>query len=341
MRGFVLLCALVMVAMPAFAECGADCTGDCCATKFTGFVDGAYIGQLEQSSHEFSLEQAEIDVTRNLQGNLAVRGDFEWVKSGNGWALDVEQAYVNYSLPMFPQVTWSFGKFNAPIGLEMLDAPDMYQYSHSLVFNNCLPTNLVGVMGAVDLTEQFDLLAYITNGWDQNSDVNEAKTFGGRLGFSHEWIGIGLSGIMGSEDVDQDYMQTVYDIDVTLTPTDNLLIGGEFNIGTISSDLDGVDDVGWTGFLIMANYGFTDWMSLTLRYDSVDDADGALFGAAGNGEFYTRSSLTLAPNFDLGHGMAAVLEYRMDMAGEDIFLDADDEPTGSNSMVVWEMVYTF
>ncbi|MCH7859583.1 MAG: hypothetical protein IID14_07795 [Candidatus Marinimicrobia bacterium] len=35
-------------------------------------------------------------------------------------------------------------KFSASIRFELLDAPDMYQYSHSLVFDDALPTNLRG-----------------------------------------------------------------------------------------------------------------------------------------------------------------------------------------------------
>ena len=67
-----------------------------------------------------------------------------------------EQGYVTRSRAgsqdlegNYPILT--FGKFNAPIGFELLDAPDMYQYSHSLVFSRGLPTNLTGAMLAMDL----------------------------------------------------------------------------------------------------------------------------------------------------------------------------------------------
>jgi hypothetical protein len=74
---------------------------------------------------------------RSLGERGGLRADLEWVKSGAEWALAVEQGYLDY-LPSFaPALTFTLGRFNAPIGFELLDAPDMYQFSRPRLLYGC------------------------------------------------------------------------------------------------------------------------------------------------------------------------------------------------------------
>lgn len=335
-RMMILAVALTMVSGAAPAACGEDVAA--AGLEVSGFVDASHAGNLDLGTDTFGLDQVELDLARSLGERGGLRADLEWVKSGDEWALAVEQGYLDYLPPFAPRLTFTLGRFNAPIGFELLDAPDMYQYSHALVFTYGLPSNLTGAMLALAPTERVDLRAYLVNGWD-NNDLGEAgpKTVGGRLGVSFGDLGgAGLAAITGAARADSiEVDRRVIDLDLTLTPLPSLLLGGEVNLGRIEA---GGEEATWTGFLAMAHYDFNAWLGLTARYDWLDDPDAWLFGFAG-GE--TRSAIAIAPTFVLGENMGALVELRIDRSSEDVFVDKDGEAIASTTSLAFEMTYRF
>ncbi|HPF35172.1 MAG TPA: outer membrane beta-barrel protein [Candidatus Krumholzibacteria bacterium] len=316
-------------------------------TTISGFVDASWFLDANSEHHTFGLDQAEVDVERRVGEDLVLRADLEWVKDGDGWAQDAEQGFLAWSPASLGGATLTFGKFNAPIGFELLDAPDMYQYSHSLLFDHALPTNLTGVMYARPVGESFDLCAYWVNGWDVNEAAGDGpETYGGRLGYSLGEKGVvGLSAIRGTEmlpvtlttkAVDTAPLdRTVFDVDLTLTPADGWLIGGELNLGKVEAE-DGAS-ADWTGFMLMANRTLTDRMALTLRFDRLDDPDGAVFGQGED----VRSSLTISPSWVLDDGLTALFELRQDMSDQELWFDADGQPTDTALTAALEVTAVF
>jgi len=346
--GLVATVLVLGVAAPAAAESGEGADD---AVQVTGFVDASYSGNLDLGTDTFGLDQAEVDLIRSFGPRGGVRADLEWVKNGDGWELDVEQGFLDYVPTFAPRLTFTLGKFNAPIGFELLDAPDMYQFSHALVFDYGLPTNLTGAMVTVAASEAVEVRAYVVNGWDENDlGAPGPKTVGGRFGYSFgERGGCGVSAIYGRTMLDYwdegpfgPFDRTVLDADVTLTPMPGLVVGGEVNHGRI--DFGGGSPTGaypsdvrsWTGALVMAHYDFNEWLGLTGRFDVFDDFYLVLQGM---GE--TRTAVTLAPTFALGDGMGALIEVRIDSANEDVFDDGDGGLKGSTTSAAFEMTYSF
>ena len=304
--------------------------------EFSGFVDAGWSGNLDRRDDAFTVNQAEVDVTRawNDQGDL--RLDLEWVHDGTTWTTAVEQGWLSWRLPGHAAAV-TLGKFNAPIGWELPDAPDMLQHSHGLLFTYCAPTNLTGLMFASPLgAAGFDLKVYAANGWDQDVETNGVKTFGGRIGWTADGRGgLGVSVISGEDDPGQTVGRTVVDVDATFTPTDRLTLGAEFSLGSVDA---GAGDAGWTGLMAMAHLKLGERTGFTGRFDTLDDADDVIFGA-GSGQ--SRSSLTIAPAFTLGEGMRALAELRLDMSDEDVFVDNDGAPKGSTTSAAFTMTYSF
>ncbi len=221
---------------------------------------------------EFGLDQVEIDIIHQASEKTMVRADVEWVKDGNAFDVQVEQAFMEYKRDCGTSII--FGQFNAPIGFELLDAPDMYQFSHALVFDFGLPTNLTGLALSRQLTEQFDIIAYGCNGWDANTEDNKNLTFGGRFGYSAPYgATMGLSAISGKEEMDdgagglESFTRTVFDVDLSYVKN-AWTFGGEFNLGKVTLADDSEQE--WTGFLVMGHYDFNDWLGFTGRYDNFD-----------------------------------------------------------------------
>lgn len=305
--------------------------------QISGFVDASYFYDGSSGENTFGHDQIEVDVEQAIGEIGTIRADVEWVNDGEGgFALDAEQGYVTFHPSYLGPVNLTFGKFNAPIGFELLDAPDMYQYSHALVFNYGLPTNLTGAMFSAGFDPGIDMCFYVCNGWDQNVDHNTGKTAGGRFGYTYGDLGcVGLSAIYGADGQSEGDHLSVVDLDVTMTPHERLTLGGEFNYG---SDENGDDTYHWTGFLMMAHWDFTDWFGTTVRYDFFDDQDGTRLGS---NMIETRQAFAIAPTFSLGHGMGALLEFRIDASDEEVFSNKDGDPAKSATGFAFEMTYGF
>ncbi len=306
----------------------------------SGFVDVSYFYAGNSGENTFGLDQIEVDVNKSLGESGSIRADLEWVSDGaGGFTVEAEQGFINYTPSFLGSFSLTFGKFNAPIGFELLDAPDMYQYSHALVFDNGLPTNLSGVMISGNLTEQLDLSVYVCNGWDQNVDFNTGKTAGGRLGFTsgETWAG-GLSVIHGANGLAEGDMLTVSDVDVSVTAVENLTLGAELNQGRedITDATNTTSTFNWLGYLLMAHYDFSDFLGLTIRYDSFDDKDGSRLETVEK-----RQAVTVAPTFVLGHGMGALIEIRNDFSDQKVFFDSDGKAVESQLAAALEFTFTF
>ena len=271
----------------------------------SGFIDGSTALPVDDGTDlGFSFDQLEIDLEKELSAGVSLRADIDFLVD----MVAVEQAYVSFRPIKFGELiapVITFGKFNAPIGYELLDAPDMYQFSHSLVFDNALPTNLTGFSISQDLGAGLDLVAYIANGWDVNfADDDSLIIFGGRLGYGGvEGLGLGVSAIQN------DSLDMIIDLDGEVTMVPNLILGFEFNTG-------GKDDTGEniSGWLVMANYAFSSF-AITFRQDA--------WGKAG--------STTISPSYSIADGAGMLFEYRID----------DDGAGNTTNTAAIEFTFTF
>ncbi len=310
----------------------------------SGFVDSSMRYELDPESLGFSVDQVELDLQRTENGNLLLRTDLDFGDDGlGGWAATVEQAFLRLDLPV-PAALMA-GRFNAPIGFESLDAPDMFQYSHALVFDYGLPVNFTGARLDVTLPAELDLKLILANGWDNNTDSDMEKTFAGRLGGQFGELGLGVSWIADAE-VNGDDSQLVFDADATWVHG-ALRMGAEYNTGTTSTA--GGQDLGWSGVMLMGHYDITEKVGLTLRFDHFDDGDNLRLG-----EFFAdttatdtlaqglvRTAFTIAPTFVLGERLGAVIEYRMDTIDNKAWIDDDEKPTDISSSITFELTCGF
>ena len=331
--------AVVPAAACAPAACGDEKAVACDELSISGFVDASYFYDGESGNGSFGLDQVEIDVERTIGSSGSLRFDVEWVSDGaGGFTPDVEQGYVTYSPDFAGDNFFTFGKFNAPIGFELLDAPDMFQYSHALVFNYGLPTNLTGLMYSAQFSSAWDFSGYVCNGWDVNVDPDNDKSIGGRLGYAGgDWGGIGFSAIHGTESVDDTTTTqlTVFDVDISFDPAENWTMGGELNFG--SNDL-GAETATWWGFLVMSHWDFTSVVGGTIRFDYFDDTDNSRLGGSVP---EVRTAIAIAPTFVLGDGMGALIEVRLDSSDQEVFTDSDGAPSDTAVTMAFEMTYTF
>ncbi len=324
-----------VVFSPGIAGAAADTD-----LKISGFVDASY-SDASYAVSTFALDQVEIDLEKKLDDKVSIRADLEYVNGTSGtFDTILEQGYLTYALDVANGVDITIGKFNAPIGFELLDAPDMYQFSHALVFNYGLPTNLTGIMGGYTVNDQVDVALYVVNGWDNNTDNNNTRTIGGRVGITpRDGINFGISYISGSEVVNTNDKRKVFDIDLTVTMVENLTIGAELNFGEEdnSATATGETDDKWTGFLLMAHYDFNDIYGLTVRYDYFDDKGGSRLDDTDTIK-EKQTAIAIAPTFVLGENAGMLIEYQRIESDKMVF---DGSTADSTDTVAVEFTYTF
>lgn len=320
MRKLWLIGALC-AALPLAAAAGETTVG--------GFVDASWSYDAAARAGVFGLDQAELDVVHQAGERASLHADLEWLKAGEGFTAQVEQAYLSYAA----RCGWTldFGRFNAPLGLEVTDPTGMFQFSHSLLFTYCAPTNLTGLKVSRALGGGWDLAAHLSNGWDRQT-ADKHATAGGRLGLVKGGFSGGLGALSGTEETPAadegapawTRTRTVWDSDLSYV-AGKWRLGGEVSLGDVSGT---VGDARWQGFTAMAHVELNDWSGLTVRVDRLDDQDGYLFGPVA-GAFQVRNELTIAPTFTLDEGLGAVVELRVDHSDRDAFTDADGLPTDS------------
>lgn len=320
-----LLLSTGMFAVPAQADSIKDKVDN---LQISGFVDSSWSSinaPAGASSTGFGLDVVELDVEYS-KDNVGLRFDLN-AQPSNAAAVTgdamFEQGYIYVNFPAGESiVTFTFGKFNAPIGWELLDAPDMYQFSHSLVFDNGLPTNLTGASLATSVG-MIDGIIYYADKVDINAtSTTGVHSAGTRIGITPmEGFNLGVS-YLSTNNPGTTATRTL-DIDFTYDAIENLVIGGEYN--QISEYAPGIKA---GGMFATIHYDFSDMFGATYRLGNFDFDT----GAAGKA---TQSAVALTSV--VGDGLGALFEYSTlkDTSGTLV-------PVGfSQKTYAFEMTYSF
>jgi hypothetical protein len=291
--------------------------------KLSGFVTTSAINDRNSDRSTFGLDEMEMDIEHDFSEKAMVRADIEYVNDGTGnFGMDLEQGYMSYSLGSSQKWTFKFGKFNAPLGFESVDAPGRYQHSYAAVSTYVLPCNLTGTSLYTQFSPAVDAIVYLVNGWDVNSDNNSGKTWGMRWGFTPITdLNFGLSTITGPEQPDRtDSRRSVFDLDLTYRATPSLLFGGEVQYGMESKVLADGNDAKWFGFIFMSNIGFSGNVNLTMRADYLKDNNGHHTGYAQD-----LKAFTIAPRLKIVDGLEGLVEMKYEFSNYDAFYTISSE----------------
>lgn len=175
-----------------------------------------------------------------------------------GWA--IPQLYAELAVG-----GWSIkaGHFYTLIGYEVVTAPDNFFYSHAMTMYNSEPFTHTGVLGSRSVTDDLEIHAGWTLGWDTGFD---------QFGDGSSWLG-GFSYSM-SEDATVTYISTLGDfgargdeayshsvvVDLTMTENFNWVIQSDL----VRVDSTGEDNVGINQYML---YTVNDCVGLGARIE--------------------------------------------------------------------------
>jgi len=359
-RLILLLVSLLGLASPSFAQTPApDPAPTPEATPapeppkidVTGFVDVYYgynfnqvdpvLRTFDVQHNAFSLSLAEVAFAKAVtpESRVGFRADLDFGKTAdlvgayepeeNGQEIykHIQQAYVSL---LTGKVQWDVGKFVTPMGAEVIESQDNWNYTRSILFGYAIPFYHAGVRATITASPKVTLTGYLVNGWNNTSEINGDKTvhLGATLKPTDKvtWY---LNYMVGKETADSDETRNLFDTTLSLALSPKFSVMGNFDYGKEG-------DVKWWGLAAYAKLQANPNWAIVGRYEYLDDSEGGFMFIGTKGQ-----TLTLTSDHLIAGGLKARFEYRTDFADEAIFSKDDGSSKKSQTTLTVGLVYGF
>jgi hypothetical protein len=256
-------------------------------------------------------------------GLIHSNGLFDWYDSPrdpeNQW--DLNQAYLDVTLPVGNGLRLRGGKFVTLLGYELINPTGNALYSHSYLFGFTIPFTHTGILGTYNVNESFSINAGVTRGWEQSTeDNNEAIDFLGSVNWViNDKFTLFIGNTTGPQQADdEDNIRTVFNAILTVTVNEKLKLALDAVYGW-EEDVPGLGDSDWYGVAGYAHYTINDHLALNGRVEWLNDED----GSRGIGTTVYEATLGLAitplPLDPWGMNLKLRPEIRYDYAEDDFF----------------------
>jgi hypothetical protein len=242
---------------------------------------------------------------------------------------DIQEAYLTYKCPHTGAVLKG-GKFATYEGIEVIESPSNFTITRGFLFGMVEPFTHTGFAATYALPQVVDLSAGVVNGWDRLNDNNRAKTFIWRVGLDFgDVLSGGLSGTYGPEErslpiggylrpINTKDRRASFDATFVTNPMTMLYIALQGNYGydekLLDRDGNGIGDTHaqWFGFTVQPKVDIGEKCFVGVRYEFLQDDDGAAPGGPSNGVKTIMQNITIAPGHNLTENIMFRAEYRYD-----------------------------
>lgn len=266
--------------------------------------------------------------------------------SRNDATKHVMQAYASYVAPVGSGLTFEFGKFYTPVGAEVIETKDNFNYSRGWLFTYG-PYYHAGLRAKYAINDKVALTGFLVNGWDNlfenNVNDNAGKTVGVQLGLTPtKKFALTQTYLAGPEAPlanvpavsARDNWRHIADTVAAVYVTDKLSLLGNFVYGT---DGDNTGARGhWTGFAGYFKYAFNEHLAFSPRFEVLNDKNGLRTGTA-----QTVKDITLTQEFKLLNNFITRLEYRRDFSNQKFFTNAAGVAKDNQNTFIIGLSYFF
>jgi putative OmpL-like beta-barrel porin-2 len=246
--------------------------------------------------------------------------------AGKAEDFDLQQAFVSYVAPLGDGLRVDIGKFNSPLGYEVIEGYDGYNdnYSRSFLFGYAVPFTHTGLRVSYPISSKVSAMAMVVNGWDNVKDNNREKTFHVQLAMTPvEPLTLTANFIAGAERAGSSDVRAVLDLIGAYKLTSRITLGANFDYGTEKgAGIDGADAT-WKGVAGYLRLGVSGKLALVARAETFDDEGGTRTGTD-----QTLTELTLTPELHLTEKLVLRADLRFDHSDAKVF---DDHGTPSSN----------
>ncbi len=245
-------------------------------------------------------------------------------KDANSDAL-MQQAFFTLRIPGPYNITVDAGKFVTPLGFEVIEAKDNWNYSRSLLFSWAVPYYHTGVRIATRVGDPFTVTVLAVNGWNSMHDNNRSLTAGlsAAAAFSSStslFVNV-LSGVEAPDSLIAG-KRTVVDISATTSIAPS--ISAAFN-ADMGWERTFTEMKRWNGVAAYVRWSIDSAWSVTLRGEQFRDPEGAATGLGFRDIVISEGTLTA--EYRIGPACAVRGDFRYDQARQPLF----DGPTQPSS----------
>ena len=258
----------------------------------------------------------------------------------------VMQAFASYVAPIGSGLTIDFGKFYTPIGAEVIETKDNFNYSRGLLFTYG-PYYHTGFRAKYSFNDKVALTGFAVNGWDNmfenNVNNNAGKTVGFQLGltptkkfsFTQTYLAGPEAPLANVPDISaRDNWRHIADSVASVIVNDKLTLLGNFVYGS-DADNDGVRGH-WTGFAGYFKYAFNNRFAFSPRFEVLNDKDGLRTGLA-----QTIKDFTVTQEVKLLNNFLTRFEFRRDFSNQKFFTNSSGVAKDNQNTFILGISYFF
>lgn len=310
------------------------------------FISNSYNRVFDIERHGFTLHQAALTVSsqpktglggllnvimgRDTQYTAAYGINPKW--GSRSFGIDPLQAYLQLNAE---KLTLIGGKYVTLAGYEGVDPTLNSNFSRSILWGFGEPTTHMGFRGTYAITDKFNFIAGINNGWDNIKDTSRHKTLelGTNYAFNSKFslTFVGYSG--GQRATDKTSFgpkgtRNLFDLIATFNATEKLtfvlnLDYARQSIAALPDDIFG--RAIWSGIVGYINYKFNECWRTSIRGEIFDDKDGYRSGVR-----QTWNEVTLTIAFSPCKNIEIRAETRRDFSNKASFLKAHGNGVSQN-----------
>ncbi len=234
---------------------------------------------------------------------------------------DLNQAYLDFALPVGTGLKLRVGKFVTLLGWEVINPTLNAFYSHSFLFGYAIPLTNTGFLATYVLSPSVTVTGGLTRGWDvSTTDDNGSIDFMGQVVWAVNDKSTLYVNLLTGKDTpgDNDHWRTVIDSSFTTKIADQLsvAINGTYGYQALGGSADNAQ---WYGLAGYATYTISDMFSPSARVEWFNDVD----GYRGLGTNVYEATLGVAikplPNDKIGSNLVIRPEVRFDYANDRVY----------------------
>lgn len=242
----------------------------------------------------------------------------------NQW--DLNQAYVDFAVPVGNGLRVRAGKFVTLLGAEVINPTGNALYSHSYLFGYAIPFTHTGVLGTYQASDALTINAGFTRGWDTTlEDTNGTVDFLGGVAYKFsEQTNLVVNLVTGPDQPgDNGNWRSVVDVVLSHKPTDDVTLTLNSDYGYEANSVSSVSgsDAQWFGLAGYASKTLNDNCTLNGRLEYFNDQDGARIGGTSTSWYEATVGVAIKPLPDHTWGQNLVIrpEVRFDYAEDPVF----------------------
>jgi hypothetical protein len=232
-------------------------------------------------------------------------------QGGLRFAQYLKEAYGSYLAPVGKGLQIDFGKFVTPMGAEVIESKDNWNYSRSLLFTYAIPFYHFGLRAKYAFSDKYSLTGFLTNGWNDIVANNTGRTYGLSFAWTptKKWS-VTQNYCVGPEEfMNTSNYRQMFDTVVSYNVTSKLSLMANYDYGRGDRMIIFVNPVWWTGVAGYLKYQFNDRWAYATRYEYYNDHFGFTTGTAQHVNEFTETFERKV----LG-SLITRMEYRRDMS---------------------------